>query len=116
MNGGSAGLSTADMRARVAEAQAIQSERYRRLLISWNSELYGASLRCYANPGPEGARMLHSLLENLGLSMRSYDRILKLSRTIADLEGADRISSAHIAEALQYRNLDKAPAGEEYES
>ncbi|NGM81169.1 YifB family Mg chelatase-like AAA ATPase [Paenibacillus sp. 7124] len=116
LNGSSAGMSTADMRARVAEAQAIQSERYRRLPIYWNSELYGASLRRYANPGPEGARMLHSLLENLGLSMRSYDRILKLSRTIADLEGAEQISSAHIAEALQYRNLDKAPAGEEYES
>ncbi|MFD1774356.1 YifB family Mg chelatase-like AAA ATPase [Paenibacillus rhizophilus] len=112
-NGGSAGLSTAEMRSRVAEAQAIQSERYKRLPISWNSELYGTSLRRYANPGPEGARMLHSLLENLGLSMRSYDRILKLSRTIADLDGADRISSAHIAEALQYRNLDKAPMEEE---
>lgn len=115
MNGGSAGLSTAEMRSRVAEAQAVQSERYRRLPISWNSELYGTSLRRYANPGPEGARMLHSLLENLGLSMRSYDRILKLSRTIADLDGADRISSAHIAEALQYRNLDKAPMEEEQE-
>ncbi|AIQ13365.1 YifB family Mg chelatase-like AAA ATPase [Paenibacillus durus] len=110
---GSAGLSTAEMRSSVEAAQAIQAERYRRLPISWNSELYGTSLRRYADPGPEGARMLHSLLENLGLSMRSYDRILKLSRTIADLDGADGISSAHIAEALQYRNLDKQPVEEE---
>ncbi|QWU18462.1 YifB family Mg chelatase-like AAA ATPase [Paenibacillus sophorae] len=113
INGRSASLSTAEMRSSVEAAQAIQAERYRRLPISWNSELYGTSLRRYADPGPEGARMLHSLLENLGLSMRSYDRILKLSRTIADMDGADRISSAHIAEALQYRNLDKQPLEEE---
>ncbi|WP_025695033.1 YifB family Mg chelatase-like AAA ATPase, partial [Paenibacillus durus] len=113
VNGRSAGMSTAEMRSQVEAAQAIQAERYRGLPISWNSELYGTSLRRYADPGPEGARMLHSLLENLGLSMRSYDRILKLSRTIADLDGADRISSAHIAEALQYRNLDKQPSEEE---
>ncbi|WP_025697112.1 YifB family Mg chelatase-like AAA ATPase, partial [Paenibacillus forsythiae] len=111
-NAQSAGLSTAEMRSSVAAAQALQAERYRDLPISWNSELYGTTLRRYADPGPEGARMLHSLLESLGLSMRSYDRILKLSRTIADLEGADRISSAHIAEALQYRNLDKPPMEE----
>ncbi|MNB64190.1 Competence protein ComM [compost metagenome] len=105
----SPGLSTADMRSQVEEAHRLQAARYRRLPISWNSELYGAALKRHADPGPDGSQMLHDLLENLGLSMRSYDRILKLSRTIADLECAERITPGHIAEALQYRNLDKPP-------
>ncbi|MBY9081868.1 YifB family Mg chelatase-like AAA ATPase [Paenibacillus sp. HN-1] len=109
----SAGLSTADMRSQVEEAHRIQAARYIKLPISWNSELYGAALKRHADPGPDGLQMLHDLLENLGLSMRSYDRILKLSRTIADLEGAEHIAAEHIAEALQYRNLDKPPGGED---
>ncbi|MNM49711.1 Competence protein ComM [compost metagenome] len=97
------------MRSQVEEAHRLQAGRYRRLPISWNSELYGAALKRHADPGSDGSHMLHDLLENLGLSMRSYDRILKLSRTIADLECAERITPGHIAEALQYRNLDKPP-------
>lgn len=51
--------------------------------------------------------MLHTILESLGLSMRAHDRIIKLARTIADLEGSVDIVSAHLAEAVQYRNLDR---------
>lgn len=101
------------MRAEVLAAQAIQAKRYKRLAISWNSELSGASLRKYASLNRESAQMLYDILENLGLSMRAHDRIIKLSRTIADLEGAQDISSVHLAEAVQYRNLDRQVLAEE---
>lgn len=106
-------LSSAEMRAEVSAAQAIQAERYKCLPISWNSELSGASLRHYANLGSEGTDFLHNILENLGLSMRAHDRIIKLARTIADLEGLPDINSTHLAEAVQYRNLDRQVLAEE---
>ncbi|MFF2908536.1 YifB family Mg chelatase-like AAA ATPase [Paenibacillus sp. NPDC057934] len=99
--------SSAEMRAEVASAQVIQAERYKRLPISWNSELSGAALRRYAKLDPASSRMLYDILENLGLSMRAHDRIIKLSRTIADLAGAPDITTDHLAEAVQYRNLDR---------
>lgn len=106
-------LSSAEMYAEVMAAQAIQAKRFKRLPISWNSELSGASLRRYASLSREGAQLLYDILENLGLSMRAHDRIIKLSRTIADLEGAQDITSAHLAEAVQYRNLDRQAMTEE---
>jgi magnesium chelatase family protein len=106
-------LSSAEMFAEVMAAQVIQAKRFKRLPISWNSELSGASLRRYASLSREGAQLLYDILENLGLSMRAHDRIIKLSRTIADLEGAPDINSAHLAEAVQYRNLDRQASVEE---
>ncbi len=105
--------STAEMRAEVLAAQAIQAERYRSLPISWNSELTGGALRRYAALSPESAALLAGVLDSLGLSMRAHDRIIKLARTIADLEGAADISTAHLAEAVQYRNLDRQVQSEE---
>lgn len=106
-------LSSAEMYAEVMAAQTIQAKRFKRLPISWNSELSGASLQRYASLSREGAQLLYDILENLGLSMRAHDRIIKLSRTIADLEGAPDITSAHLAEAVQYRNLDRQAMTEE---
>lgn len=106
-------LSSSEMRAKVLEARLIQTDRYKHLPISWNSELSGASLRRYANLGSEGTELLHNILESLGLSMRAHDRIIKLSRTIADLDGSSDITSAHLAEAVQYRNLDRQVQVEE---
>ncbi|WNS44773.1 YifB family Mg chelatase-like AAA ATPase [Paenibacillus sp. MMS20-IR301] len=106
-------LSTAQMRTEVLCAQAVQAERYKHLPISWNSELSGAALRRYASLGAEGGELLNHILESLGLSMRAHDRIIKLARTIADLEGQADIGSAHLAEAVQYRNLDRQVMAEE---
>ncbi|MDQ0192743.1 magnesium chelatase family protein [Paenibacillus wynnii] len=106
-------LSSMEMRAHVAAAQIIQMQRYKNLSISWNSELSGTALRRFAGLGAEEAEMLHHILETLGLSMRAHDRIIKLSRTIADLDGASEITSAHLAEAVQYRNLDRQVSVEE---
>ncbi|WP_379151277.1 YifB family Mg chelatase-like AAA ATPase [Paenibacillus sp. sgz5001063] len=106
-NGEGSSISSAEMRSEVLKVQAIQAERYRNLPISWNSELSGAALRRYARLHKDGRQLLNDILESLGLSMRAHDRIIKLARTIADLEGSADINTAHLAEAVQYRNLDR---------
>ncbi|WP_379126494.1 YifB family Mg chelatase-like AAA ATPase [Paenibacillus sp. sgz500958] len=107
-------LSSAEMREHVVAAQQIQSERYKNLPISWNSELSGSALRRYAALRAAESEMLQHILESLGLSMRAHDRIIKLARTIADLDGATEITAAHLAEAVQYRNLDRQAVAEEH--
>ncbi|MFM9277339.1 YifB family Mg chelatase-like AAA ATPase [Paenibacillus jiagnxiensis] len=101
-----ASISSTEMRQQVLAAQAIQAERYRELPLSWNSELSGSLLRKFCKMEPGAHKLLQQTVEILGLSMRSYDRILKLSRTIADLAGAAQIGVEHTAEAIQYRKLD----------
>ena len=64
-------------------------------------------LRTYAMPDDAGLARLKQAMNQLNLSARAYDRILKVSRTIADLEGAERVEIAHIAEAIHYRSLDR---------
>jgi len=99
-------LSSAEMRKAVLYAQELQQQRYKGLEISCNSELSGKLLRKYARLNREAVQLLEATFQSIGLSMRAYDRIIKLSRTIADLEGADCISAGHVAEAIQYRQLD----------
>lgn len=106
MPGASVPLSSAAMRTEVEASRDVQLQRYRDTPFRWNSELYGSALRHFAPLNPEAAKLLHATLDALGLSMRAYDRILKLSRTIADLDGGSDITAAHIAEAIQYRQLD----------
>ena len=66
-----------------------------------------AQIKKHCEPGDEGRKLLKNAIEILGLSARAYDRILKVSRTIADLEGEDRILPMHLSEAINYRNLDR---------
>ncbi|MDO3410716.1 YifB family Mg chelatase-like AAA ATPase [Saccharibacillus sp. CPCC 101409] len=101
------GTSSAVMRERVLAAAQRQRARFRSLDIQCNSELSGATLRRYAAPVREALVLLDSAIGALGLSMRSRDRILKLSLTIADLEDSPAIRTEHIAEALQYRQMDR---------
>lgn len=64
-------------------------------------------LNLYARPNEQGLTLLKNAMNRLNLSARAYDRILKVSRTIADLEGSETIQPAHLAEAIGYRNLDR---------
>lgn len=105
--GSSSPISSQQMRDQVYAAQAIQMERYHRLPFSWNSELFGSYLRKHAVLDKDSAELLQATIDTLGLSMRAYDRILKLARTIADLEASEEIQSRHVAEAIQYRQLDR---------
>ena len=101
------GESSAAIRERVLAAREIQKERYKGTGISVNSQLTPELIRRFCTPDERGQEILRAVFDRLSLSARGYDRILKVSRTIADLEGAADISSVHIAEAVQYRSLDR---------
>lgn len=103
-------LSSADMAAAVMKAQRMQRQRYHHDSIRFNSELSGKFLREHCSVTKESSQLLKQAFESLGLSIRAHDRILKLARTIADLEQSERIDSSHIAEAIQYRKLDQQVA------
>lgn len=92
---------------RVMAARALQQARYAGTGVHCNAQLPSALLRrvCRLQPGAQAT--LKAAFERLGLSARAYDRVLKVSRTIADLAGSDAIDTAHVAEALQYRMLDR---------
>ena len=98
---------SAAIRERVAKAREIQTERYRGTDILYNSELSGKLLDEHCVLTDDAWKLMHSAFDRMQLSMRSYHRILKVSRTIADLEGSSRIECAHLAEALSYKGLDK---------
>ncbi|KYO64609.1 YifB family Mg chelatase-like AAA ATPase [Thermovenabulum gondwanense] len=95
------------IRKKVENARYIQIERYKNYGILYNSELSGALINKFCSIGKTEKLLLKEAFEKLKLSARALNRILKVSRTIADLEGEERISEKHIAEALQYRNLEK---------
>ena len=105
--GGTAAESSAAVAARVAAARSVQVERYRGTPLFCNAQLDSSSIRKYCVPDAEGSRLLHTAADSMHLSMRAYHRILKVARTIADLAGEETISSVHIAEAVQYRELDQ---------
>lgn len=96
-----------DIRERVNKARDIQNKRYRGENIFSNSELQAKDIEKHCVLDLESRNLLEQAFENLGLSARAYNKILKVARTIADLEGSRDIKSIHIAEAIQYRNLDR---------
>jgi magnesium chelatase family protein len=95
------------VRERVLAARARQGERRGRGGARVNARLKGAALRRACPVDDAGRRLLTSAVEKLGLSARAHDRILRVARTIADLEGSESIRTAHLAEAVQYRALDR---------
>jgi magnesium chelatase family protein len=106
--GAPAAESSTSVRERVMQARAIQEERF----IEWkdvycNAQMSSKLIRKFCSPDEAGNALLKNAMERLGLSARAYDRILKVSRTIADLEGSFSIRPDHLAEAIQYRSLDR---------
>ena len=102
------GESSASIRERVEAARQIQRERFRRAAIRCNAEMTTRHLRRSCELDASSRRLLVSAIERLGLSARAHDRILKVARTIADLAGCEAIDASHVAEAVQYRALDRA--------
>lgn len=95
------------IKKRVEKARKIQHERYADEGIYTNSQLSSAQIRKYCRISPDISKIMRSAFDNLGLSARAHDRILKVARTIADLDGEPDITVNCIAEAIQYRNLDR---------
>ncbi|MEX1383294.1 YifB family Mg chelatase-like AAA ATPase [Lutibacter sp.] len=96
------------IRERVTKAREKQSERFIELEnVHYNAQMSVKQIRKFCKLSEESKNLLKNAMERLNLSARAYDRILKVSRTIADLEGVTDISSAHISEAIQYRSLDR---------
>lgn len=99
--------SSEEIKKRVDKARKIQLERYESHGIFANSELTPALSNIYCKLDLKSKEIVQNAFERLGLSARGYGRILKVSRTIADLEGTENIEAKHIAEAIQYRSLDR---------
>jgi magnesium chelatase family protein len=103
----SQGEPSEQVRERVKEARALQQERFRRTRTFCNAQMGVKQLRRHCQIGPDGQALLETAIERLGLSARAHDRILKVARTIADLDGHESIRTDHLAEAIQYRTLDR---------
>lgn len=99
--------SSAQVRARVNAARKRQTERYEGLGFACNAEIPPNRLRQACPTTQEGERLLRRAFEKFGFSARSYERVLKVARTIADLDGCEKIDASHAAEAVQYRTLDR---------
>ena len=96
------------IRERVIKARQIQEQRYKDYIgVFCNAQMSERMIHLFAEPDQPSLDMLRMAMERLSLSARAYSRILKVARTIADLEGSERIQSQHIAEAIGYRNLDR---------
>ncbi len=103
----SVGSSSADMRTQVEQARKIQSERYRHTPVRCNAQLQAARLRQHCALDQQGFKLLKAGVQQLGLSARAHDKILRLARTIADIEGDGPLASRHLQEAINYRMLDR---------
>lgn len=106
-----AGESSATVRERVRRARRIQGERFSEGGIPCNARMGHAAIRRHCGISGEQGNLLEHAMKELDLSARAYDRILKVSRTIADLAGSERIETRHLLEAIQYRSLDRRLLG-----
>lgn len=105
--------SSMEVRERVIAARRVQAARFADSpQVHCNAQMSSALLHMVACPDTAGKDMLQQAMEQLQLSARAYDRILRVSRTIADLEGAERVAARHLAEAIQYRSLDRKQWGD----
>lgn len=103
------GESSDVIRERVIKARHIQKKRFRECKgVHCNAQMSERMIHQYAEPGEDGIEMLRMAMERLNLSARAYNRILKVARTIADLEASERVLPQHLAEAISYRNLDRS--------
>ena len=96
------------IRERVNRAREAQLARFKGMPFFCNAQMRASDLRLHCQIEAGGERLLELAINRLGLSARAYTRILKVSRTIADLDGSASIAAHHVSEAIQYRSLDRA--------
>ena len=97
--------SSETVRDRVTAARELQRERFKGDGIRTNAEMNGPLIRRYCNPSGESEKLLRDAFKRLQLSARAYQRVLKVARTVADLEASPEIRPEHYAEAIQYRSM-----------
>ena len=107
MDSNKTGMSTLEMKNMVTETVERQKWRYRGTKILFNSRLNESDMKSFCSLGEDEEKFLKDAFANLGMSMRGYNKVLKVSRTVADLCGSDDIKTSHIAEALYYRTFEK---------
>ncbi len=110
LRGSAAIEGSAEIRARVLAARERQRERFKKHgeKIYSNAQMTTRQIRAYCELGADAERLLERAMQQQGLTARAHDRILKVARTIADLEGTEHLTVAHLAEAIQYRTLDRS--------
>ena len=102
------GETSVDIRKRVTKAREIQTTRFKESdVVHYNAQMNTKQIRKHCILDEASKQLLKTAMERLNLSARAYDRILKVSRTIADLEGVEAVNGSHIGEAIQYRSLDR---------
>jgi len=106
--GNAAGTSSATMREQVVAARDIQARRFKDSPTRHNGQMSHRQIRSFCQLDDAGSNLLRATMTELGLSARAHDKILRLGRTIADLEAESAISPAHISEAINYRMLDRS--------
>jgi magnesium chelatase family protein len=108
LSGYTIGEPSADIRKRVTAARAVQSERFHQTRTYCNAQMSSRFIKKYCKLDASSMNLMESAIDRLGLSARAFNRILKISRTIADLDGSPDILVDHVAEAIQYRTLDRS--------
>lgn len=111
LSGEPEGTSSAEIREEVKEARSVQKDRFSRQDLFSNSEMTNEMINTCCTVEEEGEQMLKRAIDQLGLSARAYNKVLKMARTIADLEQCAEIHPDHISEAIQYRTLDRQMMG-----
>jgi len=108
LSAATAGTSSAEMRERVVAAREIQRRRFAGSATRNNGQMTHRQIRAYCELDDAGTNLMRATMTELGLSARAHDKILRLARTIADLDSSDPITPAHISEAINYRMLDRS--------
>ena len=110
LRGGAAAEGSAEIRSRVLSARDRQRHRFKKFgdRIFSNAQMSTRQIRTHCELGADSERLLERAMQQQGLTARAHDRILKVARTIADLDGADHLAVPHLAEAIQYRTLDRS--------
>ncbi len=99
--------SSEEIRGKITEARNIQLERFKGLKYTTNSRMSAKQIKKHCLLDNQSEELLHQAMTELGISARAYNKILKTSRTIADLDHSDNVHIEHLSEAIQYRSLDR---------